>query len=265
MEATLLVKAYAKKLRLPTVSKDLEKVAQEATQANLPYERFLLLLLEQEVLQREENTLKLRLKRACFPVLKTLDTFDFTASPKLNKPKILELAEGRWIENRENAVLIGNPGTGKSHLAIALGVAACRKEYRVRFFTAATLVNALLEAQAHHALSRLEKQLDKFQLLILDDLGYVPFSKSGAELLFGIVASRYERRSVLVTTNLEFSAWTEVMGSERMTVALVDRLTHQCQIVPFSGESYRFRQSQKRANGATVDTAQSAPMMGAKS
>lgn len=261
METNLLVKAYAKRLRLPAIARDMDKLATEASRTNLPYDRFVLLLLEQEVLQREENALKLRLKNACFPVLKTLDTFEFTAAPKLNKAKILELAECRWIDAGENVVLVGNPGTGKSHCAVALSIAACRKEHKVRFFTAANLVNALLEAQAQHGLSRLEKHLNRFDLLVIDDLGYVPFSKAGAELLFGVIAARYERKSVLVTTNLEFSAWTEVFGSERMTGALVDRLTHKCHIVAFQGESYRFRQSQKRTKGASVEKSQAASMM----
>ena len=249
METTLLLKAYLKKLRLPTVGRDFPKIAEEAVKTNLPYDRYLLALLEQEVLQREENALKMRLKRANFPVLKTLETFDFGASASLNKQKVLQLAEGRWIQAAENVILVGNSGVGKTHIAVALGIAACRKECSVRFFPLAKLVTLLLEAQAQHALSRMERQLERVDLLILDELGYVPFSKTGAELIFGIIASRYERRSVLVTTNMEFSLWPEVFAGERMTAALVDRLTHKSHILSMSGESYRFKQSHQKILG----------------
>jgi DNA replication protein DnaC len=251
MDTNLLLKTYLKKLRLPTVSRELETVSREAAAANLPYERFLLTLLEQEVLGREENTLRLRIKQAQFPILKSFDTFDFTATPALDKQKVLQLAEGDWIDHAENLCLYGNPGTGKSHIAISLGIAACRKGFRVRFFTAAGLVNTLVEYQAQHSLSRLERALAKTDLVVLDELGYVPFSKAGAELLFGFFAARYERRSVLVTTNLEFGKWTEVFGDERMTGALLDRFTHRCHILPMLWESYRFRESQKNVPGKT--------------
>jgi DNA replication protein DnaC len=251
METNLLLKAYLKKLRLPTVARDLEKMAAEAARTHLPYERFLLVLLEHEVLQREENTLKLRLKRAAFPVLKTLETFDFSAIPSLNKHTVLELTECGWIENAQNVILAGTSGVGKSHVATALGIAACRKECNVRFFTAAKLVNTLLEAQAAHSLSRLERQLLRTDLLIIDELGYVPFSKAGGEHLFGVIADRHERRSTLVTTNLDFSQWTEVFGNERMTGALVDRLTHNAHILKIVGESYRFRVSQQMRSSRT--------------
>lgn len=246
METNLLLKAYLKKLRLPTVAREYEKSAAEAAKTDMSYDRFLPALLEQEVLQREENALKARLQRASFPVLKSFDTFDFSAVPSLSKQKVLQMAEGQWIQQAENVILAGNSGVGKTHCATALGVSACRKEFHVRFFTAAKLVNMLLEAQAQHMLSKLERQLDKFDLIIVDELGYVPFSKAGAELLFSIVAARYERRSMLVTTNLEFASWTEVFGSERMTAALIDRLTHKCTILNITGESFRFRQSQQR-------------------
>lgn len=241
------MRTYLKKLRLPTIARDLEKVAAEAARTNLPYERFLLTLVEQEVLSREENAVRLRIKNAHFPILKSFDTFDFTAIPTLSKPQVLQLAQGEWIRNAHNVILAGQIGTGKTHVAIALGVAACRAGYRVRFFTVASLIQMMTELQAAHQLSRFERQLGKFDLVVLDELGYVALPKPGGELLFGLCAARYERRSILVTTNLEFGAWGEVFGDERMAGALLDRLTHRSEILVMNGESYRFRESQKRA------------------
>jgi DNA replication protein DnaC len=165
---------------------------------------------------------------------------------KLNKNLVLELARCEWIERRENVILIGNPGTGKTHLSIALGLAACRRGHDVRFFTAAGLVNALVEARNEKALLRLQSQLAKIPLLIVDELGYVPFSKTGAELLFELLSQRYERGSVILTSNLPFEEWTGVLGSERLTGALLDRLTHRVQILMIEGESYRLAQSKRR-------------------
>lgn len=248
METMLLLKAYLKKLRLPTMAADVEKLAAEAARTNLPYERYLLTLVEQEVLQREQNTLRLRLKKAAFPVLKTLETFDFTAIPSISKPEVLRLAQSEWVRQSQNVLVAGNPGTGKTHVAIALGIAACRQGFRVRFFTAAGLVTALAEAQAEHRLSRLTRILERTDLAIVDELGYVSLPAEGPRLLFDFFSRRYERRSVLVTTNLDFSRWPEVFGGdEMMTGALVDRLTHHCTVLTLNGESYRFRESQRAA------------------
>lgn len=203
-----------------------------------------------EVHHREANAERKRIAQARFPVLKGLDNFDFTAIPSLNKQVILELAQGRYIQAKENAVFAGPTGTGKTHCAIALGVAACRQGKRVRFATAAGLINELVEAQAQLRLSRLEAALLKLDLLILDEVGFVPFTKVGAELLFGVLTERYERGSVLVTTNLDFASWTEVFGDPRLTGALLDRLTHRCHIVEFQGDSYRFKESLRRKKQA---------------
>jgi DNA replication protein DnaC len=180
-----------------------------------------------------------------FPVHKDFDTYDFSAMPALSKPKILELARGEWIEQRCNCCFIGNAGTGKTHLAITLGLAACRQGRRVRFFTAAALVQRLEEAQKQYQLDRFLAQLDKTELLICDELGYLSFSRAGAELLFQVFADRYERRSLLLTSNLPFSDWGQIFQGERMTAALLDRLTHRCHIFEMNGESYRFRESMK--------------------
>lgn len=231
---------------MPTIARDFEKVAAEAARTNLPYERYLLTLVEQEVIQREQNTLRLRIKNAQFPILRSFETFDFSAIPTLPKAQVLKLAQSEWIEKAHNLVLAGPVGTGKTHVAISLAIAACRAGYRVQFYNVPQLVQFMIEIQAAHQLTRFEKRLQKFDLIVLDELGYVPLPKPGGELLFGICAARYERRSILITTNLDFGAWSEVFGDARMTGAMLDRLTHRCEILNFNGDSYRFRQSQKR-------------------
>ena len=222
-----------------------EKLAREAADKNEAYESYLLRLTEAEVTTRAANALAARIRAAGFPVVKDLDTFDFSAIPSVPKQKVLELARGAWVEEHSNCCLIGNAGTGKTHLAIALGLAACRLGRRVKFVTAAGLVTQLEEAQQQHRLERVLAQLDRVELLVIDELGYLSFSRAGAELLFQVFADRYERRSVLVTSNLAFGEWGSVFQGDRMTAALLDRLTHQCEIFEMNGESYRFRQSMK--------------------
>jgi DNA replication protein DnaC len=241
----LLLKSNLKLLRLPAMHAEFEKLAREATQANEGYEAYLLRLTELEVAARASNAVQARIRQASFPLHKDFDTFDFTAVPALSKPKVLELARGEWIEQRSNVCLIGSPGTGKTHCAIALGLAACRQGRRVRFSTAAALVTHLEEAQKQYQLDRVLAQLDRIDLLICDELGYLSFSRAGAELLFQVFAERYERKSLLVTSNLAFSEWGQVFQGERMTAALLDRLTHRCQILEMNGESFRFRESMK--------------------
>lgn len=220
-------------------------MARDAATANEGYPEYLLRLTELEVAARSANALKARIKQAGFPVLKDFDTYDFSALAHLSKPKILELSRGEWVDQHANCCLVGNPGTGKTHLAIALGLAACRQGRRVRFFTAASLVTQLEEAQKAYQLDRFLGHLDKADLLICDELGYLSFSRTGAELLFQVFADRYERASLLVTSNLPFSDWGQVFQGERMTAALLDRLTHRCHIFEMNGESYRFRESVK--------------------
>lgn len=251
---TMLLKANLKQLRLPAMSAEFAKLAREAANANEDHEQYLLRLTELEVAARSANALKARIKLANFPVVKDFDTYDFSVLPSLNKLKVLELARGEWIEQHYNCCLIGSPGTGKTHLAIALGLAACRQGWRVRFFTAAALVNQLEEAQKQYHLERILTHMDKTDLLICDELGYLSFSHTGAELLFQVFADRYERSSLLITSNLAFGDWGQVFQGERMTAALLDRLTHRCHIFEMNGESYRFRESLKAGKKAKTNS-----------
>jgi DNA replication protein DnaC len=203
-------------------------------------------MAERELLERERKATERRLKEAAFPVVKTIDTFDFVARPSLNETLVRELLRGEYIERKENVLLVGNPGTGKTHLATALGFAACTAGKRVRFTTTTALVTLLLEMRENRLLQRFHKQLERLDLLILDELGYVPFAKAGAELLFDVVARAYERSSLIVTTNLPFENWTEVLGSERLTGAMLDRLTHRVHILEANGESYRLADAKRR-------------------
>jgi DNA replication protein DnaC len=233
-----------KTLRLPTVAKHYASLARQAAEEGQPYADYLLALLEQEVAQREVNRRQRLVRHAKFPITYTLENYDFSAVASLSKQKVLELARGAFIRNAENVVLVGEIGTGKTHIASALGFAACELGYKVRFFTAAGLINQLIEAQQAHQLSRLETSLLKQHLIIIDELGFVPFSQQGAQMLFGLISQRYRRGSVMITTNLPFTEWTQVFQDTRLLGALLDRLTHTCHILEFAAESYRFRQSQ---------------------
>jgi DNA replication protein DnaC len=243
---TVLLEHYLKRLKLPTMLREYAQVAAACVQDRSDYATYLLRLVEREVIEREDRAAERRIKAAGFPVTKTLDTFDFAAQPSVNEALVRELLRGDYIVNRENVLMVGNSGTGKSHLACALAFAACAQGRRVRFFTVTGLVTKLLEQREERGLERLHRQLERQDLLVLDELGYVPFSKAGAELLFEVVSRAYERTSLIVTTNLPFEQWTEVLGGERLTGALLDRLTHRVQIVEANGESYRLRESKRR-------------------
>lgn len=243
---TVLLEHYLKQLKLPTVLREYAKLASVCHAERADYQTFLLRLCEREVHDRELRAAERRVKTAKFPVVKTLDTFDFQAQPSINQELVRELIRGEYMDRCENVLLIGNSGTGKSHLATGLAFAACQQGRRVRFFTATGLVTQLLEKREERQLERFLKQLERLHLIVLDELGYVPFSKTGAELLFEVVSRAYERTSLIVTTNLPFEAWTEVMGTERLTGALLDRLTHRIHILEANGESYRLRESKSR-------------------
>jgi len=244
--STLLLRHHLKVLKLPTMLRDYAAVAAACGQERVDYAGFLLRLAERELLERERKATERRLKEAAFPVVKTIDTFDFAARTSLNETLVRELLRGEYIERRENVLLVGNPGTGKTHLATALGFAACTAGKRVRFTSTTALVTLLLEMRENRSLQRFHKQLERLDLLILDELGYVPFAKAGAELLFDVVARAYERSSLIVTTNLPFENWTEVLGSERLTGAMLDRLTHRVHILEANGESYRLADAKRR-------------------
>jgi DNA replication protein DnaC len=246
---TELLKAQLRQLRLPTMGREFEKLARDAAGANQTFAQFLLRLTELELGTRAANAVTTRIKDAGFPVEKDFDTFDFSAMPQLSKPKILELARCEWIAQKSNCCLVGSHGTGKTHISIGLGLAACRAGLRVRFFTAAELVSRLEKEQKQYTLDRFLGQLERAHLLICDELGYVTISRGGVELLFRVFADRYERGSILVTSNLPFSEWGQIFQGERMTAALLDRLTHHSHIFEMNGESYRFRESMKTKKG----------------
>jgi DNA replication protein DnaC len=243
MEHQMLLEAYLKRLKLPAMFTHYQEMARQAEQGNQTYEGYLLVLSELESQQRDENAFKRRVSQAKFPLSKTLDQFDFSAIPSLSKATVLNLAQGDYIVKRENLILMGNSGTGKTHLATALGFIACQQGKNVRFLTAAGLINQLTEAQALLRLSHIQRVLAKLDLLIIDEIGYVPFSEKGAQLFFQVVTDSYERQSIVMTTNLEFSKWPQVFHSEQLTGALLDRLTHHAHILTMNGESYRFKQS----------------------
>ena len=251
-QSTLLLDAHLKALRLPTFLREYDKVARHCAQEGLDCPRYLFRLCELELIDREQRAIERRIKAAKFPVVKSLETFAFRAIPSLNKRLVLELTRAEYLDRRENVLALGNSGTGKTHLALALGLAACQKGYRVRFTTAAALVNELLEARDDKRLLRFQKLLAKQDLLIVDELGYVPLSKTGAELLFEIFSQRYEQASTLVTSNLPFNEWTEIVGSERLTGALLDRLTHHVHILELNGDSYRLAHSKHARKDAAA-------------
>jgi len=241
-----LLEHYLKQLKLPTVLREYARLAAVCAQDRSDYATYLLRLVEREVIDREHRAAERRVKAAGFPVIKTLDTFDFAAQPSINEALVRELIGGDYIDNRENVLVVGNSGTGKTHLACALAFAACAQGRRVRFFTVTGLVTKLLERREERSSEKMQRQLERQDLLVLDELGYVPFSQPGGEVLFEVVSRAYERTSLIVTTNLPFEAWPEVLGSERLTGALLDRLTHRVQIIEANGESYRLRESKKR-------------------
>lgn len=242
MENNMLLETYLKQLRLPAVLQNYRKFADDSARANRSYDHYLLALLEQEVAQREKNRQQRRIKAARFPALKDLATFDFSAVPDLNKVRVLDLARGEYIVKREPILMVGNPGVGKTHVATGLAAAACRQGYKVRFYNAAGLVNDMIQAQDEHRLTRFLNATLKHQLIVLDELGFIPFTPTGAQLIFQLCSALYEQVALIVTTNLRFADWTQIFGDERLTAALLDRLTHRAHILEFVGESYRFRQ-----------------------
>jgi DNA replication protein DnaC len=252
----MVLRQNLKALKLSTMFSRLEEHIRQASQSQQSYEEFLLGLTESELQVRAENRLKRRLKEARFPLMKPLDTFQFEKANGLDVRQIRELCTGEYIRQHHNVILLGNSGTGKTHLATALGIEACKAGFRTRFVTGCGVVNELVEAQDDHVLSRLLKRYASYDLLIVDELGYVPFSKLGAELLFQVLAERHERKSVIVTTNLGFADWTQIFGEATLTAALLDRLTHRASIITCSWASYRLQDTLKQ----TVATPENGPL-----
>jgi DNA replication protein DnaC len=242
----VLLAHHLRQLKLPTVLREYEKVAAEAAREGLDHVRFLLRLVELELIDRERRMVERRIRAARFPAVKSFDTFDFAAIPALNKPLVLELARCEYVVARDNIIALGNSGTGKTHVCLALGLAACQRGLSVAFTTAAGLVHQLMEARDEKRLLRLQAQLAAVKLLIVDELGYVPLSQTGAELLFEVFSQRHEYGSTIVSSNLPFDEWTSVFGNQRLTGALLDRLTHHVHILEMNGESYRLKQSKAR-------------------
>jgi len=247
-KSTVLLKHHLKALKMPTMHDECEKIAARCAKENIDHLGFLLQLCEQELIDREKRAADRRLKAAKFPNYKTLEVFKFEAQPTINRVLVSELMRGDYIEKRDSIILIGHPGTGKTHIATALGIAACGQSKKVRFHRVTELITQLMEAREERQLMRMKGQLAKLDLLVLDELGYVPASKLGSELLFDVISAAYERTSVIVTTNLPFEQWTEVLGSQRLTGAVLDRLTHHCHILEATGESYRLKDARKRSS-----------------
>ena len=242
METNLLLESHLKSLRLATFRQHYRQVAQDAARDNLNYDQYLLALAEQEVAQRLLNAQRQRIKTARFPVIKELADFDFSAIPHLNKQRVLDLARGEYIHKAEPILMVGRPGTGKTHISTGLALAACRQCQRVRFYNAAALVNELILAQEQHRLPKFLANALKHNLIVVDELGFIPFSSLGAQLMFQFCSTLHERVALIVTTNLKFADWVQVFGSEQLTAALLDRLTCRAHILEFIGESFRFRQ-----------------------
>lgn len=237
-----------KNLKLSTMIRDLNSHLRQAKENQLDYDEFLLNLTEVEVQVRKENGRKRRLREAKFPLLKPLETFEFDSAPDLDVRLIKELSTCEYIKKPKNIIFLGKSGTGKTHLATALGMEACKQGIRTRFVTGCGLANELIEARDEKVLGRVIKRYAGYGLLIIDELGYVPFSKEGAELLFQVLAERHERKSVIITSNMGFGDWTQIFGDPNLTAALLDRVTHKAYIINCTWESYRLKDTLRKRN-----------------
>jgi DNA replication protein DnaC len=236
-----------KSLKLSTMIRNMQSHLRQAKQDKLDYDEFLLNLTEDEVLVRKENGRKRRLREAKFPLLKPLETFNFEAAPDLDARLIKELSSCEYVKKNRNIIFMGKSGTGKTHLATGLGMEACKQGVRTRFVTGCGLANELIEARDEKLLGRTVKRYAGYGLLIVDELGYVPFSTEGAQLIFQILAERHERKPVMITTNMGFGDWTQMFGDPSMTAALLDRITHKAHVINCSWESYRLKETLKKS------------------
>lgn len=240
------VRQYCKAVRMPTIAANFLALAEQAVKENHSHIRYLEALLAMESEERDRHAIANRMRDAQLPRMKTLEEFDFGQAPKIPAARIRELAEGGYIDRSEPVVLIGECGTGKSHLATGLCVAACRQKRRVRFTTAAALVNELVEAKQNNQVRRMMSRWQRYELIALDEVGYVPLADVGAEFLFQVIAERAERAAIIVTTNLPFSEWTTVFPNPRLCKALLDRITDRAHIIETGTESFRFRRTAER-------------------
>jgi len=242
MQHQALLENYLRQLRLTTFAQNYQTFAQDAARTNLSFERYLLALCQAEAEQRQANKIERAIINAKFPIVKELASFDFSLVQGITKTRVLELSQGGYLSRAENIILMGNPGLGKSHIATGLALAACRQGKKVRFFGVASLVNDMLAANRDLRLSRFIKPFTRLDLVVLDELGFLPFSKEGGQVLFELCSELHERVSIIITTNLRFADWNGIFGDEIMTASLLDRLTSKGHILEFVGESYRFRQ-----------------------
>jgi len=237
------VKQYCRALRVPVIGANFTRMAEQAVKEQHSHIGRLEALLAMENEERDRHAIEKRIRDAKLPRVKTLEEFDFNRAPKIAASEVRELAEGGYIQRAEPVVLIGECGTGKTHLATGLSVAACRQKRRVRFTTAANLVNELVDAQQHNAVRRVLARWLRFDVIVLDEVGYVPLAEIGAEFLFQVIADRAERATLIITTNLPFSEWTQVFPNPRLCKALLDRVTDRAHIIETGTESYRFRRT----------------------
>ncbi len=237
------VKQYCKAVRVPVIGANFVTLAEQAVREGHSHIRYLEALLAMECEERDRHAVENRIREAQMPRLKTLEDFDFAQAPQIPAARIRELAEGGYIERSEPVVLIGECGTGKSHLATGLCLAACRQKRRARFITAAALVNELVDAKQNGQVRRAMARWRKYDLIVLDEVGYVPLADVGAEFLFQVISERAERAAIIVTTNLPFSEWTTVFPNPRLCKALLDRITDRAHIIETGTESFRFRRT----------------------